>query len=268
MRVAWVRNFLMMVFVAALFPFPAGAEGEGRPTASADVAVLSKYVWRGFELSDDSIVVQPSLLLGYKGFSLGLWGNLDTDVNYESEFAGDSKWNETDFTVSYDRFFGPVAVGVGYIYYALDGVDDSEEVFGRIGLNTFLAPTFTAYREVGNVPAWYLEFGISHSFPIYGQVTLDLAGTVSYYRSDDDSFVEVDDDLNFTGNRYRNLHNGLITAGLTVPLGDHLSITPLVAYSFPLSSRADDFIRYNSRELGLSGDSDFFYGGVSLSIAF
>ncbi|WDN90413.1 hypothetical protein BuS5_03384 [Desulfosarcina sp. BuS5] len=30
---------------------------EKRPTASADVSVLSKYVWRGYELSDDSIVL-------------------------------------------------------------------------------------------------------------------------------------------------------------------------------------------------------------------
>ena len=54
-------------------------EGE-RPTASADISVLSKYVWRGYELNDDSLVLQPSVTVGYKGFSLNLWGNLDSDL--------------------------------------------------------------------------------------------------------------------------------------------------------------------------------------------
>lgn len=49
------------------------------PSADASVAFLSKYVWRGFELSDDSIVIQPSMTVAYKGFGMNLWGNLDTD---------------------------------------------------------------------------------------------------------------------------------------------------------------------------------------------
>jgi hypothetical protein len=53
-------------------------EGEA-PAASADLSVLSNYVWRGYVLSDDSLVIQPSVTVGYKGFGLNLWGNLDSD---------------------------------------------------------------------------------------------------------------------------------------------------------------------------------------------
>ncbi len=52
---------------------------EDKPTAEVSVLASSKYVWRGFELSDDSIVLQPSATVAYKGFSANLWGNLDTD---------------------------------------------------------------------------------------------------------------------------------------------------------------------------------------------
>jgi hypothetical protein len=50
---------------------------EESPSASADVAILSKYVWRGQELSRDSIVIQPSMTISYKGFSGNLWGNAE-----------------------------------------------------------------------------------------------------------------------------------------------------------------------------------------------
>ena len=47
---------------------PAMAEEADKPTAGLDVGAFSKYVWRGLELSKDSIVVQPSATIGYKGY--------------------------------------------------------------------------------------------------------------------------------------------------------------------------------------------------------
>jgi len=84
-------GFFMLIFGSA----NVWAEEES-PTASADVAILSKYIWRGQELSHDSIVVQPSMTVSYMGFSGNLWGNLDTD-QYKSD--EDHNWNETDLTL-------------------------------------------------------------------------------------------------------------------------------------------------------------------------
>lgn len=62
---------------------------EDKPTANLAVSALSKYVWRGFELSKDSIVLQPSATVAYKGFSANVWGNEDTNVYVQSaEGAG------------------------------------------------------------------------------------------------------------------------------------------------------------------------------------
>ena len=75
---------------------PTAMAEEEAPSADASFAFLSKYVWRGFELSDDSIVIQPSMTVAYKGFGMNLWGNLDNDY-----FATETnKWNETDLTLS------------------------------------------------------------------------------------------------------------------------------------------------------------------------
>ena len=242
---------------------PAPAVETEKPTASAEAAFLSQYIWRGFELSKDSLVIEPSLTVGYKGFSVNLWGNLDT--RYAGDPNEDSKWTETDFTLSYSKDLGPFAIGVGYIYYALATTRfDSQEFYGSIGLNTLLTPTLTLYREVAHLPAWYLSFGLSHSFELPRNMSLDLAGSVGYYYSDDNTFTEYNDDLTPTNKKYRDFHNGLLSATLTIPFGKYFSFSPTVAYSFPLSEQADNLITATS----FSGKSDFVYGGAKFSMTF
>jgi uncharacterized protein (TIGR02001 family) len=232
------------------------AEEAEKPTASVDVGVFSQYIWRGFELSKDSVVIQPSVTLGYKGVSLNVWGNLDTD----NEAYDGSKYNETDVTLSYSKSVGITTLTGGYIYYALDGINDSQEIFASVGLNTFLSPTITVYREIAHSPAWYVNVGVSHSMNLTEKISLNLAASAGYYYSDDSDFAEVDN----PGSKYRELHNGLVSAGLTIPVGDYFSVKPMIAYSFPLSSNAEDYIKATS----LSNDSSFLYGGVTLSMAF
>ncbi|HHK60941.1 MAG TPA: MltA-interacting MipA family protein, partial [Desulfobacterales bacterium] len=62
----------------ALAAAPALA-AEDAPTAEVAVDALSEYVWRGYSFSQDSIVLQPSMTVAWKGFGVNLWGNLDTD---------------------------------------------------------------------------------------------------------------------------------------------------------------------------------------------
>lgn len=93
---------------------------EDKPTANLAVGALSKYVWRGFEYSKDSLVIQPSMTLAYKGFSANAWGNEDTKVYVQgAEGAGSNNWTETDLTLAYDRNVGPVGLTAGYIYYGV-----------------------------------------------------------------------------------------------------------------------------------------------------
>lgn len=234
------------------------AEEEAAPSASVDIAFLSQYIWRGFELSKDSLVIQPSVTVGYMGFSFNLWGNLDTD------FYGDDRseaiWNETDMTLGYDTTVGPVNLGVGYIYYALDGIDDSQELYASFGLDVLLSPTLTVYREIAHLPAWYLNLSLSHSFDLPRDITLDLGASAGYYFSDDDDFSEAGN----PNEKYRSLHDGLLSVGLTIPVGKYMTCAPMVAYSFPLSGKADDLLT----EASFSNDSNYFYGGVTFSLTF
>lgn len=257
-------TILVQSLTIAFAAYSAKAEEEEKPTAAADMAILSRYVWRGYALSDDSVVVQPSGTVGYKGFSFNLWANLDTDFDDGDPITGDkTEWTETDLTLSYEWSFGPVALGIGYIYYALDSGDDSQEFYLSVGLETLLSPTLAIYREVAHFPGWYMSFAMSHSFELPKGMSLDLAGSAGYYSYNDDSFKEVNDPMK----NYRNLHDGLVSASLTIPLDKYITLTPMVAYSFPLSSEADDFIPTQSLS-GVGNESDFVFGGFTLSVSF
>ena len=240
------------------------AESE-KPAAEANAAVLSKYVWRGFELSKDSIIVQPSLAVSYKGFGMNLWSNLDTKFDDKNPATPDqSSLNETDITLSYGKDIGIFSLGAGYIYYGLDGMSDSQELYFSMGANTLLSPTVTIYREVAYTPAWYVNFGISHSFDLPKNISLDLGASAGYYYSDDDTFVEIDESLTPTAYKYRSFHDGLLTISLNIPVGEYVTISPNISYSFPLAGKADNLISSSSYD----GDSDFFYGGITVSFAF
>jgi hypothetical protein len=170
--------FIQIMCLGSVF-----AEEEG-PSASADIAILSKYVWRGQELSRDSMVIQPSMTISYMGFSGNIWGNLDTD-QYKNDDE-DNNWNETDLTLSYGTGFGMLSVEGGYIYYGLDGCDDSQEIYVSLGLDTFLSPSLTIYKDIDSYQHYYFLLGISHAFEITEKVSLELSGSVSYLLSDDD----------------------------------------------------------------------------------
>ena len=241
---SWIKQTAVMALLIIAFgSVNVGAE-EDQPEASADMAVLSKYIWRGFELSDDGIVIQPSATVSYKGLSLNLWGNLDTDY-YMNDGA---EFNETDMTLSYTTGLGPVALDIGYIYYALDG-SDTGEIYISAGLDTFLSPSLSIYRDMDEFPGWYINFGVSHSIGLGNGMTLDLAASVGY--------MDVDD------TDYQEMHDGLVSAGVTIPLGQYFTLSPMIAYSFGLSSEAD-----LAFEGGPSVESSFVFGGITLSMAF
>ncbi len=257
----WTGVMAMTIFCSAI---PAAlADDTSKPTAGVDVGIFSQYIWRGLEQSYNSVVVEPSVTLGYKGFSFNVWGNLDSDHrtwNADGSQNDSTKFTETDTTLSYSKNLGLVTVGGGYIYYALDGTQDSQELFATTTLNTLLNPTLSIYREIAHNSSWYLNLGLSQSIPVIDKITFDMGASAGYYYSDNNNFNEV----NNPDNRYRAFHNGLLSAGFTIPVTDLLSVKPMVAYSFPLSGTADDYITASS----IDHHSSFFYGGLTLSAAF
>lgn len=230
------------------------AESE-KPTCDMAVTAYSQYIWRGYELSKDSIVIFPEMTVSYKGFSATIWADLDTDYAGETNGNG-SELNETDLVLSYGNSVGMLNYAVGWIYYDFDGGED-QEIYLTLGLDTILSPEINIYRgiEFSNKTT-YITFGLSHSFELKNGWSVDLGGVAGYYEIENGAA---------DGSDYNELHDATISAGLNIPLNDWATLTPSINYTFPLSSDAEDLLEDASFD---GNDSDFIYGGVTLAISF
>ena len=245
------KGWIMAGIMAGALVVPGMVAAEDRPEADLSVAAYSQYIWRGFAFSKDSLVLQPSMTVGYKGYAVNLWGDLDTDqYGMESESFN---WNETDLTISYDGAVGKVGYSAGYIYYDLDGIEDTAEIYLGASLDTMLAPSLTLYFDIANVKGFYANLGISHSIAMGEGLSLDLGASIGYLDDDD---------------TYNELHDGVLSAAMPFAVGYYLTITPELYVSMALSSDAEDLL--NAANLGAIGEdeSTFVYGGVSASFAF
>jgi hypothetical protein len=274
----WFALVLLMFTVLAIPGAPLWAEEE-KPTGDLTSAVLNQYVWRGYELSRNSVVIQPSMTIGYSGFTANIWGNLDTKPYSPASASYTGTWNETDLTLSYSKTLGLFTVGGGYIYYSLasmnkDAADrnDSQELFATVSLNTLLSPTLTVYKEIDHYRNWYFQLGISHVVEFSNMVSLKLAASASYLLSTDaDTYPKFDSSAAATTDKFSNFHDGSLSASLPIKATDRITITPTLSYIFPLTGDAKD----EMKGLGLKGttlsserDSSFIVGGVTVSFAF
>lgn len=241
---------------------------DAAPSTEVSVAALSHYIWRGQELSRDSIVLQPSMTVEYKGISANLWSNLDTaPYSATAGSSNSSSLNETDVTLSYERQCGAINAKAGYIYYGLEAVDDSQELYVSLTADSLLSPSLTIYKEFDSYPNWYISFAFSHSFQLGEKALLELTGSISYLKSEDeDEYPEIDGDGNATGDKFSNWHDGMISAAVPISAGKYLTVTPSLTYVFGLSTDAHNemkFLRSKS-----CNDSSYLYGGVAVSLVF
>lgn len=258
---------------------PTGTQATDRITGEAAAAVLSAYIWRGQEMTRDSVVIEPSITANYKGFTATLWGNLDTNPYSVGNARHSSNWTETDFILSYAREFGIVKAGAGYIYYGLAGMTsngtdllDAQEFFVSLGLDTLLAPTLTIYKEIDHYHQWYATLGVSHTFSLHERVGLKLAAQASYLKSEDETtYPKFNSDSIATADKFNNFHDGVVTISLPIVMTGNLTITPTASCVFPLSEDA----KYEMRARGLKStanpsdrDSYYVYGGITLSLTF
>jgi hypothetical protein len=251
---------------------------EARPTGDVSASVLNRYVWRGYELSRNSIVVQPSLTVGYKGFTANLWGNLDTKPYSPAATDYTGTWNETDLTLSYSKLLGLFTVGAGYIYCSLapmnkDAADrnDSQELSATVSLNTLLTPTLTIYREFDHYRNWYALLGISHLIELGPSASLKLAASAGYLLSTDaDTYPKYDGNAVATTEKFGGFHDGTVSASLPIKVTEYVTVTPMISYIFPLTSEAKDEIKGSGLKgtLPAERDSAFVVGGITASFTF
>jgi hypothetical protein len=220
-------------------------------SAALNTSFYSQYIWRGYELSKNSLVIFPQATIGYKGFAFTTW------VDFDTRFYGSSdkrtNLQETDLILSYSNRIKPAKLDwtLGWIYYHTDGSNAqsptrNQEAFGTLSWDVFLRPTLSVYSEIQTGSAWYVNFSLSHAVKVYKDWSLGVGGSVGYRYSQAE-------------NNYSAMHDGNLWTSLTIPLTTYWSVTPKIQYSFPLSTAAKDNIMAASFT---GGSYQFLYGGL------
>jgi hypothetical protein len=229
---------------------------EIKTTGYASVDVLSNYVWRGQKLSN-TWVVQPSVGISYGSFGANLWGNYDSDAKID-EGSGHGEFTETDITLNYTHTMDKLTLTAGYIYYALNNANDTQEVYLSAGYDILLKPTLTVYYDFDEGQGAFLVASIGHTVGLTKEINLNLGASASY--NINNKVMGFDKH----GNDFSNFYNAELSSSLNIPVWKAVTVTPKVAYSFPLSNDAKNAIKNISDD----GDKDILYGGVNVTLSF
>jgi uncharacterized protein (TIGR02001 family) len=244
-KLSFLLIAVLVVAATVMVPAAQAVEVEG----DAYVGYYDKYLWRGFDLSGGTPVVQGGVDLSAKGFTLSYWTNIQTkdDVVLGSEVNGGDA-TETDIVLDYSFDINDLlSASVGTIWYALDGLEDTKEAYLGLSLNTLLEPSVTVYYDYDQADenALFYTASVGHSLDLVDGLSLSLGALVSY-----------NDESDYAVGNYSDWHNYELSVGLDYALNDSVAISPSFIYSSPISDEAKEAI-----------DSEMVTG-VSIAFAF
>ena len=226
----------VLIITALLASLSLRAEDESSISATVDLTYASKYVFRGVELANGTLM--PSVEIGYGNFVAGIWSaqpvtdNIDNEIDF---YAG--------FSMPLDDAWA-VDVGAAIYYYPeLDtagGTADDftwEPYIGISGEVNGIATGVSAYYDI-TLESLTLEGSLGYSIPLEGAASsLDFG--VSY------GHVDPDGGSSYS---YYNL-------GVSIPFAISDSATISVS------------IDYAGNDIDGS-DNDFLFGTIGMSIGF
>lgn len=181
------KIFLSTAMVVAMFgATPTVSAGDIGVSVSTDY--VSEYVFRGVSFADAAI--QPGIELSKGGFSFGAWysapfGGTSAGAADELDLYGGYGWDIADsvsasvgFTIFHFPQFGELFDGL----FSGNG-GSTLEVYGGLSFDTALAPSITAYYDIG-LEAFTLEGSVGHSFTTSDKTSLDLGLTAGLVTAD------------------------------------------------------------------------------------
>jgi len=253
-------------------------------TASASIDYANKYVWRGQNLNNES-VLQYNASGSIYGFTGAIWANMPLTNrapnikafdNYPSQ-AGE--FDEIDYSLDYTRAFpnsDKVSFSLGIIRYTFEGHGDDQttEIYGGLSFDVPLSPSVTWYRDVDVINGSYIALGLGHTFEKLHSwsddeyISLEVTGNIGIGGSgyngcekgsanDAGYFCDAADDAKYAyddyGLTYEKDHfdmnktkfNDLtLNVALPIALKHGFSITPSFHFSTMLSGSIRDSIGY------------------------
>ncbi len=191
-----MKKMMTVSFAALMAAGIAGAQDEmvmtgmapaapAEPEVTAEVALLSSYVWRGQVYNGDA-VVQPQLTISHYDFSFNIWGNYDAGGSNSSGVSDD--FSEIDLSLAYSLplAISDMEVSVGVVHYTFPnvlGAESTTELFANGTITTLadlpipIIPSVTIFGDVDEVNGTYVLFDVNTPYAISDYLT--VAGGVS-----------------------------------------------------------------------------------------
>ena len=168
---------------------------------TANVAVTSDYVFRGFSQSAERPAVQGGIDVTYGLFYVGVWAS---GIDFGETGAGRNiATAEVDLVAGIKPKWGPLTFDFGVIYYIYPGAFDPGVELNYVELKAsvsyepwkgstysstvFYSPEYTG--KTGDV--WTFESAFSQALPQFGPVTPTFSALLGYSSGDSAAFSAV-----------------------------------------------------------------------------
>ncbi|MDH3997249.1 MAG: hypothetical protein OET90_00275 [Desulfuromonadales bacterium] len=234
----------MLVLVMSTNVFAVEVEGD------AYIGVYSKYLWRGYDLSDGEAVLQGGMDLSAYGFTVSYWSNYQISDGDSPELES-GEITETDIIIDYTfDATEMLSVSVGNLHYYYNSTGSDDELYLGFAVDTLLAPEFYTYyawdvEDDSGMDGLFFTLGVSHELEPCENVLVGLGALVGYNQE------------NPLVGDYSNFHNAELTVSADYALNDNWSITGGLLYSDALTDDAED-----------EGVEDEVVGSLDVTFAF
>lgn len=256
-------------------------------SASGELTVASKYIWRGQRLTNDWSL-QPSGTLSLGGFSFNAWGTLDLTavnegdslpiaVNPEAGPGNNNglrgKFSEIDLTASFAHSIKDVDIEAGVIFYSFPersaSLPSTTELYWSVSLpQAPLSPTATLYLDVDETietsgSGLYLSAGGSREIPtrIGRFPVIQLSGELGFANGNFGRY--------YYGEEISGLHDLHAALAIPVVLGERTRLSLSLHYTSLLRDFRDhQFLDprdvYRGTGPGPSAVADTVWAGLTL----
>jgi uncharacterized protein (TIGR02001 family) len=177
----------MKKFATLLFACLASAILPLSGAVSGQVDLVSRYIWRGFDLlPDNHAAIQPSLTfdLGASGFSLNVWSSFALAQRGTFKYS-----DEIDVTLSY-AFKMPEGweLNAGFTHYGYWFANNfkfkdntSKEVYATVTKTDLpFSPTLSVFYDFNLGSGFYVTFGGSQRLKVNEKLSVNLGGLIGF----------------------------------------------------------------------------------------
>lgn len=229
----------IVALMAAVFAASPAVAFEG--SADAYIGVYNDYVFRGINFTsinadgeESDFVVQGGMNVSFGNFTVSTWFNASEDLDVD----------EIDFVLDYSFDVNDmVSMSVGNVFYNVDGVDDTNEIYLGVSLATILEPSLTVYYDYDELAGFMVvDAAVGHSYELSDAASVSVGALLRYADDGDD---------------YSCLHNYELSAGVDFALTEGITLSGSALFSDAASDDAED-----------AGLEDEAVIGISVSAAF